>query len=156
MIFTIVKTVSIYQIYSLFRTHYFNFVTHPIMKWVILGFFSCVIGVFIYFASTLKVNEEQVRFVIFYYYIFIMIFFNLHIDAKVFQWYTETFNHFIPEYVHLLDCTQLIFLLFTEKITDKECILIINSCSYLAIYYITHFLYSEIMVYLIKNQYAQS
>jgi len=43
-----------------FRINYFAFVTHRIIRWLILAFFLCVVSVFIYLATTLKVNEEQV------------------------------------------------------------------------------------------------
>ena len=43
-----------------FAGPYFKFVTNSITRWFILLFFVVLLGVFIYFASTLKVNEEQV------------------------------------------------------------------------------------------------
>ena len=43
-----------------FAGPYFKFVTHSIARWFIILFFLILLGVFIYFASTLKVNEEQV------------------------------------------------------------------------------------------------
>lgn len=43
-----------------FAGPYFKFVTNSIARWFILLFFIVLLGVFIYFASTLKVNEEQV------------------------------------------------------------------------------------------------
>ena len=41
---------------------YFRLITHPVARWVILAFFAVVVSTSIYFVSTLKINEEQVRF----------------------------------------------------------------------------------------------
>ena len=43
-----------------FAGPYFKFVTHSIARWFILLFYVMLLAIFIYFASTLKVNEEQV------------------------------------------------------------------------------------------------
>lgn len=43
-----------------FRGPYFRFVTHKVARWFILFFFTFFLAVCIYFASLLKVNEEQV------------------------------------------------------------------------------------------------
>ena len=39
---------------------YWKFISHRIIKFVVIGVFGCIIGVFLYFATTLEVNEEQV------------------------------------------------------------------------------------------------
>ena len=41
---------------------YFRFITHPVARWVILAFYAALVSASIYFVSTLKINEEQVRF----------------------------------------------------------------------------------------------
>ena len=43
-----------------FRGPYYQFVTHRIWRWVILFLFLVLIGIFIGFATQIKVNEEQV------------------------------------------------------------------------------------------------
>ena len=43
-----------------FRGPYYKFVTHKVARWIILTVFAGILAVFIYFASQLKVNEEQV------------------------------------------------------------------------------------------------
>ncbi|KAK2158902.1 hypothetical protein LSH36_162g08051 [Paralvinella palmiformis] len=45
-----------------FRGRYYDFVTHRIAKWVILALFGVMTTVFVYFATTVKVNEEEVKF----------------------------------------------------------------------------------------------
>ena len=49
------------RIVRFFRLYYYGFVTHKTLRWVLLAAFTVIVGVFIYFASTLRVNEEQVR-----------------------------------------------------------------------------------------------
>ena len=39
---------------------YFRFITHPVERWVILGFFAALVAGSLYFVSDLKINEEQV------------------------------------------------------------------------------------------------
>ena len=43
-----------------FNTHYFDFITHKIARWVIIGCFTAMLGFFIYSATTLSVEDEQV------------------------------------------------------------------------------------------------
>ena len=45
-----------------FSGPYYRFITHKVGRWFILLFFAVLLSVSIYFASTLKVNEEQVSF----------------------------------------------------------------------------------------------
>ncbi len=44
-----------------FHGPYFRFITHPVWRWVILVAYAALLAVFIYFASKLQVNQEQVR-----------------------------------------------------------------------------------------------
>ena len=44
-----------------FNTHYYDFITHKVIRWVILGVFGCLLVFFIYSATQLEVQEEQVR-----------------------------------------------------------------------------------------------
>ena len=44
-----------------FSGPYFRLITHPVARWVILGFFASIIAASIYFVTRLKINDEQVR-----------------------------------------------------------------------------------------------
>ena len=50
-----------HHIVRFFRGPYYRFISHKIVRWVILVCFTGLLSMFIYFATTLKVNEEQVR-----------------------------------------------------------------------------------------------
>jgi lipopolysaccharide export system protein LptC len=43
-----------------FKGPYYRFVTHKIIRWVIIVLFVIKLAVFIYFATKIQVNEEQV------------------------------------------------------------------------------------------------
>ncbi|CAH1792445.1 unnamed protein product [Owenia fusiformis] len=45
-----------------FRGPYFKFITHKVVKWVVFVFFLGMSATFIYFATTIQVNEEQIKF----------------------------------------------------------------------------------------------
>ena len=49
-----------HPIVRFFRGPYYKFVTHRIARWIILLVFAVLISVFTYYATQLKVNEEQV------------------------------------------------------------------------------------------------
>lgn len=46
-----------------FRGPYYQFITHKIMRWFIIMIIGAVLGVFIYYCTKLKVNDEQVSIV---------------------------------------------------------------------------------------------
>ena len=48
-----------------FRGPYYRFVTHKVIRWVIVSVYAVLLAVFIYFATTLQVNEEQVSLAVF-------------------------------------------------------------------------------------------
>ena len=43
-----------------FHNQFYHFITHKIARWVILACYAALLGTFIYFATTLEVQEEQV------------------------------------------------------------------------------------------------
>ena len=43
-----------------FAGPYYRFITHKVIRWVILGFFAALISMSVYFATTIEVQEEQV------------------------------------------------------------------------------------------------
>lgn len=45
-----------------FHGPYYKFITHKIAKWFILVFYTALLAAFIYFTSTLEVNQEQTKF----------------------------------------------------------------------------------------------
>ncbi|CAD5113766.1 DgyrCDS2935 [Dimorphilus gyrociliatus] len=45
-----------------FAGPYYKFITHKIAKWFILVFYAGLLAAFIYFASTLEVNQEETKF----------------------------------------------------------------------------------------------
>ena len=51
-----------HPIVKFFNGPYYRFITHPIWRCVIIAFYFALLSVFIYFASQIKVNEEQVAF----------------------------------------------------------------------------------------------
>ena len=46
-----------------FRGPFYRFIIHPVARWVILSLFAVLFAVSIYFASQLRVNEEQVMII---------------------------------------------------------------------------------------------
>ncbi|CAH1790939.1 unnamed protein product [Owenia fusiformis] len=54
-----IKTKNI--IVTFFEEKYFRFVTHKIIRWVIMVFFTGLLGFFIYYATLLKPDEESVK-----------------------------------------------------------------------------------------------
>lgn len=49
-----------HPIVRFFKGPYYEFVTHNVIKWIILALFVVKLGVFAYFCSKIEVNEEQV------------------------------------------------------------------------------------------------
>ena len=43
-----------------FHNQFYHFITHKIARWVILACYAALLGTFIYFATTMEVQEEQV------------------------------------------------------------------------------------------------